>query len=67
MDGVQLAKEAWVRGSDIRMLYTSAYPQNAPVEQGCIDGEFNLVVKPYRKSDLAARMAALQDALTQAE
>jgi PAS domain S-box-containing protein len=58
MDGVQLALEARARRSDLRVLYTSAYPQNALVEQGRIDGEFDLVEKPYRKSDLAVRMAA---------
>ncbi len=58
MDGVQLAMEARARRSDLRVLYTSAYPQNALVEQGRIDGAFDFVEKPYRKSDLAARMAA---------
>jgi PAS domain S-box-containing protein len=58
MDGVQLAMEARARRSDLRVLYTSAYPQNALVKQGRIDGEFDLVEKPYRKSDLAVRMAA---------
>ena len=57
MDGVQLAAEARARRPDLRILYTSAYPQSSLIDQGRVDGGIELVEKPYRKGDLAARVA----------
>ena len=58
LDGMQFSLEARTRRPGLRVLFTSAYPQSALIKQGRMEDGFELVQKPYRKTDLAARMAA---------
>jgi hypothetical protein len=37
----------------VRVLYTSGYTENAIVHHGRLDAGVMLLVRPYRKSDLA--------------
>jgi CheY-like chemotaxis protein len=53
INGRQLADEALRRRSDIAVLFTSGYTENAIVHHGRLDPGVLLLAKPYRKSDLA--------------
>jgi PAS domain S-box-containing protein len=53
MNGRQLADEALRRRPSLKILFTSAYSQDAIGHQGRLDGGVLLLAKPYRKSDLA--------------
>ena len=53
MNGRQLAVEARKRRPSLLVLYTSGYTENAIVHHGRLDPGVLLLVKPYRKSDLA--------------
>jgi len=56
MNGIALASAALERRSDLRVLYTSGYTENAIVNKGVFDEEIELLDKPYRRSDLARRL-----------
>ncbi len=56
MNGRQLADEIRKRQPDVKVLYTSGYTENAIVHQGRLDRDVALLVKPYRKSDLAKKL-----------
>jgi PAS domain S-box-containing protein len=53
MNGRQLADEASRRRPDLKTLFTSGYTENAIVHHGRLDSGVLLLVKPYRKSELA--------------
>jgi signal transduction histidine kinase/ActR/RegA family two-component response regulator len=53
LSGRQLVAEALKRRPQLRVLYTSGYTENAIVHHGRLDAGVLLLVKPYRKSDLA--------------
>jgi len=53
MNGRQLVDEALVRRPGLKTLFTSGYTENAIVHHGRLDTGVLLLVKPYRKSDLA--------------
>jgi len=53
INGRQLAIEALRRRPSLKILYTSGYPENALVHNGCLDAGVLLLAKPYRKIDLA--------------
>jgi len=53
MNGRQLACEVRRKWPDIRVLFTSGYTENAVIHHGRLDTGVLLLVKPYRKSDMA--------------
>jgi PAS domain S-box-containing protein len=53
MNGRQLVDAALVRRPELKTLFTSGYTENAIVHHGRLDTGVLLLVKPYRKSDLA--------------
>jgi PAS domain S-box-containing protein len=63
LNGRQLAAEMATRRASLKVLFTSGFTENAVVHDGRVDSGILLLVKPYRKLDLA-RM--LRIALTSA-
>ncbi|HEY3520558.1 MAG TPA: PAS domain S-box protein [Rhodanobacteraceae bacterium] len=59
MTGPKLAEAARALRSGLRVLYTSGYTENAIVHHGRVDPGINLLHKPYRKPDLAAKLRAV--------
>jgi len=53
INGRQLAIEALNRRPSLKVLYTSGYAKNAMVQDGRLDSGVLLLVKPYRKVELA--------------
>jgi PAS domain S-box-containing protein len=60
MSGRQLADEARKVRPELKVLYTSGYPENAIVHHGRLDPGVQLLAKPYRRGDLAR---AIRDSL----
>ena len=62
MNGVELAQQARRLRPTLRVLLASGYPASAlPADQGDGDnGEFPFLSKPYRASELAKKLRALQ-------
>lgn len=61
MNGRELAQRARGLRPTLRVLYTSGYTENAVVHHGRLDPGVNLVSKPYRRAELAARVRAVLD------
>jgi CheY-like chemotaxis protein len=53
LNGRQLADEAMRRRPNIRVLFTSGYPEDIIVHHGRLDAGVHLLDKPYRKAELA--------------
>ena len=53
MNGRQLAAAALKRRASLKILYTSGYSNEAIIHHGQLEAGVLLLVKPYRKSDLA--------------
>jgi PAS domain S-box-containing protein len=53
MNGRQLADAILKDRPELKVLYTSGYPENAIIHHGRLDPGVLLLAKPYRKSDLA--------------
>lgn len=62
MNGRGLADVVAQRWPSIRVLFTSGYTENAIVHHGRLDLGVQLLVKPYRLNDLAARVRSVLDA-----
>ena len=58
MNGRQLADAALQRRASLKVLYTSGYSNEAIIHHGHLDAGVLLLVKPYRKSDLAQMIRA---------
>jgi CheY-like chemotaxis protein len=58
MTGPKLAEAARSLRSGLRVLYTSGYTENAIVHHGRVDPGVNLLHKPYRRPELAAKIRA---------
>ncbi|HEX6613869.1 MAG TPA: PAS domain S-box protein [Rhodanobacteraceae bacterium] len=58
MTGPKLAEAARTLRSGLRVLYTSGYTENAIVHHGRVDPGVNLLHKPYRRPELAAKIRA---------
>ncbi len=59
MNGRQLAEAAWQLFPDMPVLFTSGYTENAIVHHGRLDRGVQLLNKPYRRQDLAAKVRAV--------
>ena len=62
LTGPKLAEAARVLRPGLPVLYTSGYTENAIIHHGRVDPGINLLHKPYRKPELAAKLRAVLDA-----
>ncbi len=56
MSGPQLAERALQVRPQLKVLYTSGYTENTVIHQGRVDPGVQLLNKPYRRQDLAAKL-----------
>ncbi|WP_404296239.1 PAS domain-containing protein [Halomonas sp.] len=56
INGRQLADRASVLRPDLKILFTSGYTENAIVHHGRLDPGVQLLSKPYRRQELAAKV-----------
>jgi PAS domain S-box-containing protein len=61
LTGPRLAEAAHVLRPGLPVLYTSGYTENAIIHHGRVDPGINLLHKPYRKAELAAKLRAVLD------
>lgn len=61
MNGAEIAEEARQLQPDIKVLLTTGYAQSAIGESGALDGEFQILSKPYRGVDLLEKVISLLD------
>jgi len=61
MNGRQIAEAAQVMRPKLKVLYTSGYSENAIVHHGRLDRDVNFLGKPYRRSELAAKVRDVLD------
>ena len=61
MNGPDLVQRAKNKRPDLRVLYTSGYPENAIVHNGRLDAGVTLLAKPYSRADLAKMLRAALD------
>jgi PAS domain S-box-containing protein len=59
MTGPQLAEAALALRPGLPVLYASGYTENAIVHHGRVDPGVNMLHKPYRKQELAAKLRAV--------
>jgi PAS domain S-box-containing protein len=62
MTGPKLAEAAHALRPGLPVLYTSGYTENAIIHHGRVDPGVNLLHKPYRKPELAAKIRAALEA-----
>ena len=56
MTGSQLADAALALRPGLKVLFTSGYAENTALHQGRLDRSVQLIRKPYRRRDLAAKL-----------
>jgi len=61
MSGPMLAREAQSRRPELKVLFMSGYTRNAVVHNGVLDEGTHLLMKPFRKADLASKIRLLLD------
>jgi PAS domain S-box-containing protein len=61
MNGQQIAEAARKISPYLKILYTSGYSENVIAHQGRLDAEVELLGKPYRRSELAAKVRRVLD------
>jgi PAS domain S-box-containing protein len=61
LNGRQLADEARKIKSDLKVLFTTGYAQNAIIHQGRLDPDVQLIVKPFNFAGLAAKIRQIFD------
>jgi len=62
MNGRQFIDEARKRRPTIKVLYTTAYAQNAVLHHGRLDPGVQLLSKPFNHADLASKIRRVLDA-----
>ena len=62
MNGRQLSEAAAKLRPGLKVLFTSGYTENAIVHQGRLDRGVQLLSKPYRREELAAKIRKVMDA-----
>jgi PAS domain S-box-containing protein len=60
-NGRQIADEARKLRSDLKVLFTTGYAQNAIIHQGRLDPGVQLIVKPFNFASLAAKIRQMFD------
>jgi PAS domain S-box-containing protein len=60
-NGRQIADEARKLRSDLKVLFTTGYAQNAIIHQGRLDPGVQLIVKPFNFAGLAAKIRQMFD------
>jgi CheY-like chemotaxis protein len=60
-NGRQIADEARKLRSDLKILFTTGYAQNAIIHQGRLDPGVQLIVKPFNFASLAAKIRQIFD------
>jgi nitrogen-specific signal transduction histidine kinase/CheY-like chemotaxis protein len=63
MGGRELADEACRLRSGLKVLYVSGYAENALSHHGRLDEGVQLLVKPFRQADLAAKIRQILDSV----
>lgn len=61
MNGREVAEAARVMRPDLKVLFTSGYTENAIVHHGRLDAGVELLGKPYRREQLAAKVRKVLD------
>jgi DNA-binding LytR/AlgR family response regulator len=61
MNGPQLAQAAVKVCPGLKVLFTSGYSESAIADLGRLDGDVQLLQKPYRREDLATRLRQVLD------
>ncbi len=61
MNGRQIAEAAGAIHRNMKVLYTSGYSENAIVHHGRLDRGVNFLGKPYRRTELAAKVREVLD------
>lgn len=61
MNGPQLARAVQALRPRLKVLFVSGYTQNAIVHHGRLDPGVELLSKPFRRADLAARLRRILD------
>ena len=61
ISGRQLAERAIEIVPTLKVLFTSGYPENAIVHNGRLDAGVELISKPYRREQLAAKVRRVLD------
>ncbi len=61
MNGRELAAEVGRRAPGIPVLYMSGYTENAIAHHGRLDGDAELLQKPFRRADLARAVRKVLD------
>lgn len=64
MNGVMLARVARERQPKIRVLPTTGYAEASLARTDAGGSEFEIIVKPYRRLDLARRVRRVRDGPT---
>lgn len=63
MNGHQIVEAAQVIRPGLKVIFTSGYSQNAIEHNGRLDPDINFLGKPYRRSELAAKVREVLDCL----
>jgi PAS domain S-box-containing protein len=61
MSGPALAKAARLQNSALKVLFMSGYTRDALLREGALDEDVHIIMKPFRKIDLAAKIRAVLD------
>ncbi|MFO7806558.1 MAG: PAS domain S-box protein [Paracoccaceae bacterium] len=61
MNGRQIVDKAQKIAPGLKVLYTSGYSENTIAHQGRLDAEVELLGKPYRRTELAAKLRRVLD------
>jgi CheY-like chemotaxis protein len=56
MTGAELAKTALTRHPALKVLFMSGYTDNAMLDHGWLEAGTELLQKPYRRADMAAKV-----------
>jgi CheY-like chemotaxis protein len=61
MNGRALADEIAKRWPDLKVVFTTGYTRDAIVHNGILDPGVQLIAKPFKLDELAAKIAAVLD------
>jgi CheY-like chemotaxis protein len=66
MNGRELAEQARALMPNVRILFMTGYSRDVIIHQGSLDGDIELIEKPFRTEGLATRVRGMLDAKTEA-